>query len=123
VAPQFLCFTSRRAGGDGPIEEYGVVLTGARHLRLRKIVLRCQAGVRAEGMVCGLVVGRLWDNRVVRRGVSMHLGVLSRHCMKDVSLHTCAIGGLYLSSSRRSVDMWRLARVYLDSSVVMWRRR
>jgi hypothetical protein len=124
VAPHSLCFTSRREGGDGPIAEYGVVLTGACHLRLRNIVLRWQAGICAEGMACGLVAGRLWDSRVVQRGVSMHLSVLSRHFMKDVSLHACAIGGLYLSSSRRSVDMWRLARVFLAaSSVVMWRLR
>jgi hypothetical protein len=80
--------------------------------------------VLAEGMACGLVVGRLWDSRVVRRGMSMHPGVLSRHFMRDVSLHACAIGGLILSFSRCSVDMWRLARDFLAaSSVVMWRLR
>jgi hypothetical protein len=30
-------------------------------LRLCWIVLRCQAGVLAEGVACGLVVGQLWD--------------------------------------------------------------
>jgi hypothetical protein len=64
------------------------------------IVLRCQAGVLAEGMACGLVVGKLWDSLIVLRGVSMHRGVLSRHFMKDFSLHACAIGRLFLSSSR-----------------------
>jgi hypothetical protein len=63
--------------------------------------------VLAEVMACRLVVGRLWDSRVVRRDVSMHHGVLSRHFMKGVSLHACAIGGLFLSSSRNSVDMSR----------------
>jgi hypothetical protein len=73
-----------------------------------KIVSRCQAGVLAEGMPRGLVVGRLWDSRVVRTGVSVHPGVLSRHFMKDLSLHECTIGRLFLSTSRSSVDMWRL---------------
>jgi hypothetical protein len=55
------------------------------------IVLICQAGVLAEGIACGLVVGQLWDSRIVLRSVSIHRGVLSRHFMKDLSLHTCAI--------------------------------
>jgi hypothetical protein len=53
----------------------------------------------------------------------MQHGVLSRHFMKDVSLHACAIGELIVSS-RSSVDMWGLARVFFAaSSVVMWRLR
>jgi hypothetical protein len=71
-------------------------------LPLWRIVLRCPAGVLAEGMACGLVVGQLWDSRNVLRGVSMHRWVLSRHFMKDLSLHACAIGSLFLSSSRSS---------------------
>jgi hypothetical protein len=72
-------------------------------LRLYRSVLRCLAGVLAEGMACGLVVGQLWDSRIVLRGVSMHRGVLSRHFMRDLSLHACAIGRLFLTStSRRS---------------------
>jgi hypothetical protein len=71
-------------------------------LRLCWIVLRCQAGVLAEGMACGLVVCQLWDSCIVLRGVSMRRWVLSRHFMKDWSVHACGIGRLFLSSSRRS---------------------
>jgi hypothetical protein len=62
-------------------------------LGLCSIVLRCQAGVFAEGMAYGLFVGQPLDSLVLR-GVSMHLGVLSRHFMKDLSLQ-CAIGRLF----------------------------
>jgi hypothetical protein len=56
-------------------------------------------------MACGLVAGQSGKSRVMLRGMSMHHRVLSVHFRKDVSLHACAIGGLFLSSSRSSVDM------------------
>jgi hypothetical protein len=31
-------------------------------------------GVLAEGTACGLVVGQLWDRRIVLRDVFMHRG-------------------------------------------------
>jgi hypothetical protein len=55
-------------------------------LRWCQIVLRGQARVLAVGMACGLVVGQLWDSRIVLRDVSMHRGLLSRYFMKDLSL-------------------------------------
>jgi hypothetical protein len=74
----------------------------------RWIVLRFQAGVLAEGMACGLVVGQLWDSRIVLRGVSMPRGILSRHFMKDLFLHACASGSLFFSSSKvlERVEVW-----------------
>jgi hypothetical protein len=65
----------------------------------------------------GLWAGRwsVWECRVVLRGMSMHRRVLSVHFRKDVSLHACAIGGLFLSSSRCSVVMWRLRQGFLSS--------
>jgi hypothetical protein len=51
---------------------------------------------------CRLVVDQLWDSRIVRKGVSMHHGVLSRHLVKDLSLHARAIGRLFVLSSRSS---------------------
>jgi hypothetical protein len=48
------------------------------------------------------VVGQFWDSRNVLRGVSRRRGVSSRHFMKDWSLRACAIGRLFMSSSRSS---------------------
>jgi hypothetical protein len=79
-------------------------LIGAPHGRFTT-VLDCagvQARVLAEDMACGLVAGQIWDGRVVLTGVSMHRGVLSRHSMRELSLHACPIGGLFIISSRRS---------------------
>jgi hypothetical protein len=53
-------------------------------LQLCWIMLGFQAWVLEEGMACGLVAGRIWDSRVVLRGVSTHRGILSRHFMKDM---------------------------------------
>jgi hypothetical protein len=64
-------------------------------LRLWWIVQRCQAGVLAEGMACGLVVGQQ-NSRSVLTGVPMHRGVLCEAFMKDLPLHACAIGRLFL---------------------------
>jgi hypothetical protein len=47
----------------------------------------------------------------------MHRRVFSVHFRKDESLHACAIGGLFLSSSRSSVDMWRLRYGFLSSQL------
>jgi hypothetical protein len=63
---------------------------------------RCQAGVLAEGIACGLVVGPLSDSRIVQTGISMHRRVFSMQFMKDLSLYACAVGRLFLSSSRSS---------------------
>jgi hypothetical protein len=56
-------------------------------------------------MACGLVAGQFGKPRVVLRGMSMLSRVLSVHFRKDMSVHACAIGGLFLLSSRISVDM------------------
>jgi hypothetical protein len=58
----------------------------------------------------GLWAGRwsVWDKLCRAEGHSMHRRVFSVHFRKHESLHACAIGGLYLSSSSSSVDMWRL---------------
>jgi hypothetical protein len=68
-----------------------------------------RGAVLAESMACGLVVGRLWESRVVLSGVSMHHWVLSRHYMKDLSLHACAIDIFFLISSRSYVVMWKFS--------------
>jgi hypothetical protein len=54
-------------------------------LGLCSIVLKCQAGVFAEGMAYGLFVGQPLDS-LVMRGVSMHLGV----CLYNVQLVDCS---------------------------------
>jgi hypothetical protein len=54
-------------------------------------------------MACGLVAGQSGKGRVVLRRMSMPRKVLSVHFRMLVSLHACAIGGLFLLSSRSSV--------------------